>query len=66
MKYEPLLKHLLIYDDIVIQAHHNPDADAITSGFALCRYLEKKREEAALCLCRRTRNQQAQYAYHAE
>ena len=41
MKYEPLLKHLLNYDDIVIQAHHNPDADAIASGFALCRYLEK-------------------------
>ena len=41
MKYEPLLKHLLNYDDIVIQAHHNPDADAIASGFALCRYLEQ-------------------------
>ena len=41
MKYEPLLKHLLHYDDIVIQVHHNPDADAIASGFALCRYLEK-------------------------
>ncbi len=41
MKYEPLLKHLLNYDDIVIQVHHNPDADAIASGFALCRYLEK-------------------------
>ena len=41
MKYEPLLKHLLHYDDIVIQVHHNPDADAIASGFALCRYLER-------------------------
>ncbi|MBQ1339498.1 MAG: DHH family phosphoesterase, partial [Ruminococcus sp.] len=41
MKYEPLLKHLLHYDDIVIQVHHNPDADAIASGFSLCRYLEK-------------------------
>jgi len=41
MKHEPLLKYLLRYDDIVIQAHHNPDADAIASGFALCRYLEK-------------------------
>ena len=41
MRYEPLLKHLLKYDDIVIQVHHNPDADAIASGFALCRYLEK-------------------------
>lgn len=39
MKYEPLLKHLLNYDDIVIQVHHNPDADAIASGFALCRYI---------------------------
>ena len=41
MKYEPLLKHLLHYDDIVVQVHHNPDADAIASGFALCRYLER-------------------------
>ncbi|MBO7472920.1 MAG: DHH family phosphoesterase [Ruminococcus sp.] len=41
MKYEPMLKYLLYYDDIVIQVHHNPDADAIASGFALCRYLEK-------------------------
>ena len=41
MKMEPLLKHLLSYDDIVIQAHNDPDADAIASGFALCRYLEK-------------------------
>ena len=41
MGNEPLLKHLLDYDDIVIQTHHNPDADAIASGFALCRYLNK-------------------------
>ena len=41
MRYEPLLKHLLNYDDIVVQVHHNPDADSIASGFALCRYLER-------------------------
>ncbi len=34
------LKDLLRFDDIVIQCHNNPDADAIASGFGLFRYLE--------------------------
>lgn len=34
------LKELLCFDDIVIQCHNNPDADAIASGFALLKYLE--------------------------
>ncbi len=32
------LEELLVYDDIVIQCHDNPDADAIASGFALYEY----------------------------
>ena len=48
MRYEPLLKHLLNYDDIVVQVHHNPDADAIASGFALCRYLERNGKKPRL------------------
>ena len=33
------------YDDIVIQCHDNPDADALGSGFALMWYLKKKGKE---------------------
>lgn len=36
------LEELLHYNDIVIQCHDKPDADTITSGFALLRYLESK------------------------
>lgn len=32
------LSELLAYDNIVIQCHDNPDADAIASGFGLYRY----------------------------
>ncbi len=35
------LSDLLQFDDIVIQCHDNPDADAIGSGFALYRYLKE-------------------------
>ena len=34
------LKELLKFNDIVIQCHDNPDADALASGFALYRYLQ--------------------------
>lgn len=34
------LSDLLKYNDIVIQCHDNPDADALASGFALYTYLE--------------------------
>ena len=33
------LEELLQFDDIMIQCHDNPDADAIASGFALWEYL---------------------------
>ena len=36
------LSDLLAYDDIVIQCHDNPDADALASGFALSKYLLSK------------------------
>ena len=35
-----LLSELLKYDNIVIQCHNNPDADALASGMALSYYLE--------------------------
>ena len=36
------LEDLLCYNDIVIQCHDDPDADAIASGYALLKYLESK------------------------
>lgn len=36
------LTDLLRYDDIMIQCHDKPDADAIASGYALLKYLEKQ------------------------
>ncbi len=36
------LEELLIYDDIVIQCHDNPDADALASGYALWWYFKMK------------------------
>ena len=33
------LEELLKYDDIVIQCHDNPDADALASGYAVYWYL---------------------------
>ena len=40
------LKDLLRYDNIVIQCHDNPDADALASGFALLRYMKKQGKKA--------------------
>ena len=39
------LSDLLAYEDIVIQCHDNPDADALASGFALWWYLTKNGKE---------------------
>lgn len=36
------LTDLLAYDDIMIQCHDNPDADAIASGFGVYTYLKEK------------------------
>ena len=35
------LSELLDYNDIVIQCHDNPDADALASGYALFWYFKK-------------------------
>ena len=35
------LKELLDFDNIVIQCHDNPDADAIASGYGVLLYLQK-------------------------
>ena len=36
-----LLKDLTKCNDIVVQCHDNPDADALASGYALCWYLKR-------------------------
>ena len=35
------LNELLQFNDIVIQCHDNPDADALSSGYAVYWYLKK-------------------------
>ncbi|MBQ9610831.1 MAG: hypothetical protein IJV15_15530 [Lachnospiraceae bacterium] len=40
------LSDLLKYNDIVIQCHDNPDADALASGYALYWYFKKMNKEA--------------------
>ena len=40
------LNELLNFDNIVIQCHDNPDADALSSGFALWYYFQKNGKEA--------------------
>ncbi len=42
------LEEILGYEDIVIQCHDNPDADAIASGFALQEYLKSKGRSSKL------------------
>lgn len=42
------LKDLLKYNDIVIQCHDNPDADALASGYAVLKYLESKGKKPKL------------------
>ena len=40
------LNELLAYDDIIVQCHDNPDADAISSGYALWFYLRYRGKNA--------------------
>lgn len=42
------LSTLLNYNDIVIQMHDNPDADAIGSGYAIYKYFEEKGKKVRL------------------
>lgn len=42
------LNELLAFDDITIQCHDNPDADALASGYALYLYLVKNNKKVRL------------------
>ena len=42
------LKELLQYQNITIQCHDNPDADAIASGYALYEYFKSQGKEVRL------------------
>lgn len=42
------LEELLRFDDIVIQCHDDPDADAIASGYGVLTYLRQKGKNASL------------------
>ncbi|MBQ8821924.1 MAG: DHH family phosphoesterase [Lachnospiraceae bacterium] len=42
------LHDLLTYDDIVVQCHNNPDADAIASGFGVYTYLKNMGKKVSL------------------
>ena len=42
------LKELLDFDEVTIQMHDNPDADAIASGFALYLYFKSKGKKVTL------------------
>ena len=43
------LRELLGYDDIVVQCHDNPDADAIASGYAVYRYFAEQGKRCVSC-----------------
>lgn len=42
------LKELLEYDNIIVQCHDNPDADAIASGFGVYTYLKSRGKHVRL------------------
>lgn len=42
------LNELLRFEEIVIQCHDNPDADAIASGWGLLRYFTSHGKQARL------------------
>ena len=39
------LRELLEFNQIIVQCHDNPDADAIASGYALYQYLKRNGKE---------------------
>ncbi len=41
-----ILRDLLVFNDIVIQCHDNPDADALSSGYALLWYFKQMGKKA--------------------
>lgn len=42
------LRELLAYDNIIVQCHDNPDADALASGFGVYTYLKNKGKNVRL------------------
>lgn len=42
------LRELLVYDNIIVQCHDNPDADALASGFGVYTYLRNKGKNVRL------------------
>lgn len=42
------LRDLELYDEIVIQCHDSPDADALASGFGVYCYLKERRKQVSL------------------
>ena len=57
------LEDLLRYENIVIQCHDDPDADAIASGYALLKYLQSKGEVPPAGIQRRTEGHEKQSAF---
>lgn len=53
------LSDLLSYDDIVIQCHDNPDADALASGAALHWYFTQKGKKSGSSIAAITRYRRA-------
>lgn len=49
------LSDLETYDEITIQMHDNPDADALASGFGLYSYFHSKKKKVKLVYCGRNR-----------
>ena len=47
------LRELLEFNQIIVQCHDNPDADAIASGYALYRYLKDHGKDVRLVYCGR-------------
>ena len=43
-----LLNELLKFDEIVIQCHDNPDADALASGYGIYTYFKRMKKEVSL------------------
>lgn len=43
-----ILTDLLKYNDIIVQIHDNPDADAVGSGYAIYRYFQDKGKQVRL------------------
>ena len=49
------LKDLLPYDNIVVQCHDNPDADALACGFGVYLYLQSQGKNPDLIYAGRNR-----------